>query len=536
MTEEAADGSKQVKTEFQYDPFGHPTRKTIEDEREDLEDRIRTWEYLHDLDGQIWYLEDPQNNKYHYEYDSLGNLVSVKQNDKLTTVYRYNALSWKLAEEYKLDKKTESYTYTATGNVATFTDKAGNIHLYDYTPFYEVSAETVYNRSGSKVLERNYDYEDTNGLLKRETSGEHEITYDYGLYRRMTAYHVKHPDTSRKLTYYLQYQEGADLNEYNINDLDDLVDSITYSDDKKVEYRYDSLGRISQVSGSLTGTIAYQYLTNQSGEQTTVTYPNGNGFTQSRNPFGEIVKTYHGDGWKEESSYDGFGNITRVERGNEEWNYEYDQIDRIIKERSSASPDESSYTYDDLGNRKEVVLAKYPLPEKNRSYSYNEWNQLTQVKEDGETTRYSYYPNGLRSTKKDDDGTTQYVYYNGHVIEELDGSGNIKAQNVYGASLLFRKDHTTGQSGYYLPNSHGDVMKVVDAKTNKVLNRYDYDIWGNLKPDSVKEEMNNPFRYAGEMYDQETGMYYLRARYYDPTMGRFISEDTYKGQIVNPLR
>lgn len=47
--------------------------------------------------------------------------------------------------------------------------------------------------------------------------------------------------------------------------------------------------------------------------------------------------------------------------------------------------------------------------------------------------------------------------------------------------------------------------------------------------------MTNPFLYAGEVYDKESGFYYLRARYYDPKMGRFVSEDTYKGQVDNPL-
>ncbi|MGG1475210.1 RHS repeat-associated core domain-containing protein, partial [Brevibacillus agri] len=51
----------------------------------------------------------------------------------------------------------------------------------------------------------------------------------------------------------------------------------------------------------------------------------------------------------------------------------------------------------------------------------------------------------------------------------------------------------------------------------------------------VKETMMNPFAYAGEMYDKESGFYYLRARYYDPKMGRFVSEDTVKGQVDNPL-
>jgi RHS repeat-associated protein len=66
-----------------------------------------------------------------------------------------------------------------------------------------------------------------------------------------------------------------------------------------------------------------------------------------------------------------------------------------------------------------------------------------------------------------------------------------------------------------------------------VVNSYAYDVWGNIT--SQKEETPNPFKYTGEVYDEETGLYYLRARYYDPSIGRFLNEDTYEGQIDNPL-
>ncbi|USG64630.1 RHS repeat-associated core domain-containing protein [Brevibacillus ruminantium] len=90
----------------------------------------------------------------------------------------------------------------------------------------------------------------------------------------------------------------------------------------------------------------------------------------------------------------------------------------------------------------------------------------------------------------------------------------------------------TNKQGYYLYNSHGDVVKIV-GEQGEELNRYEYDTWGNIV--SKTEGMSNPFAYSGEMFDSETGFYYLRARYYDPAVGRFISEDTYKGQVGNPL-
>ncbi|WP_243014610.1 RHS repeat-associated core domain-containing protein, partial [Brevibacillus borstelensis] len=145
---------------------------------------------------------------------------------------------------------------------------------------------------------------------------------------------------------------------------------------------------------------------------------------------------------------------------------------------------------------------------------------------------YTYYPDGLRATKTADGSETRYVYLNGRVIEELDKNGQLKAQNIWGNELLSRKDVAANKRGYYLYNSHGDVVKVV-GENGEELNRYEYDTWGNLT--AKTEGMSNPFTYSGEILDGETGFYYLRARYYDPTVGRFISEDTYKGQVDNPL-
>lgn len=68
---------------------------------------------------------------------------------------------------------------------------------------------------------------------------------------------------------------------------------------------------------------------------------------------------------------------------------------------------------------------------------------------------------------------------------------------------------------------------------DNLVNSYQYDEWGNIL--KQKESVSNSFKYAGESYDGETGLYYLKARYYDPTTGRFLNEDMYEGQITNPL-
>jgi len=77
---------------------------------------------------------------------------------------------------------------------------------------------------------------------------------------------------------------------------------------------------------------------------------------------------------------------------------------------------------------------------------------------------------------------------------------------------------------YYLFNGQGDVVQTVSA-AGDVENRYEYDIFG--MPTLTLETYTNTILYAGEFYDKETGLYYLRARYYNPYTGRFISENSY---------
>ncbi|MFD2117640.1 RHS repeat-associated core domain-containing protein, partial [Paenibacillus yanchengensis] len=90
----------------------------------------------------------------------------------------------------------------------------------------------------------------------------------------------------------------------------------------------------------------------------------------------------------------------------------------------------------------------------------------------------------------------------------------------------------TGEKGYYMVNGHGDVTGITDTE-GKLINEYTYDIWG--KPLEHSETIEQSFRYSGEYWDEETNLQYLRARWYDPSIGRFINEDTYEGELNNPL-
>ena len=88
--------------------------------------------------------------------------------------------------------------------------------------------------------------------------------------------------------------------------------------------------------------------------------------------------------------------------------------------------------------------------------------------------------------------------------------------------VLAKIDNTTNTSYYYLYNGHGDVVQILDT-SGTIKNTYDYDVWGNFI--TKQETIDNHFTYFGQTYDETTGLYYLRARYYDPTTGRFTQQD-----------
>jgi RHS repeat-associated protein len=119
-----------------------------------------------------------------------------------------------------------------------------------------------------------------------------------------------------------------------------------------------------------------------------------------------------------------------------------------------------------------------------------------------------------------------------NVLYETDASGNVLRSYIYGADgqlLAMEKGNATY---FYHYNAHGDVIALTDNQGN-IVARYQYDTWGKLLSQSGDMAAENP--YAGYQYDQETGLYYLIARYYHPTHGVFLSLDPDPGDADDIL-
>ena len=165
-----------------------------------------------------------------------------------------------------------------------------------------------------------------------------------------------------------------------------------------------------------------------------------------------------------------------------------------------------------------AVLMGYTAETNDMLLEYNNFNQLTTVTKGNEITSYDYYASGMRKSKTVDGFTTT------HIWDGQNMAGEITEDNftgyLRGTRLIARQMGDNTQFYHY--NGHGDTSSITDGN-GTVLQNYTYDAFGNVE--NPYDLDTNPFRYCGEYYDAETGFIYLRARYYDPSMGRFISED-----------
>jgi RHS repeat-associated protein len=163
----------------------------------------------------------------------------------------------------------------------------------------------------------------------------------------------------------------------------------------------------------------------------------------------------------------------------------------------------------------------------NKSYAWDFENRLTQavvLGTNGGTTTFKYDPFGRRIQKSGPLGTTGYLYSGSNVINALNASGNVVAAYIQGQGVddpLAQLE--SGIQSYYEADGLGSITSLSNP-TSGLANTNTYEAYGDLAGSTGT--LSNYFRYTGREFDQETSIYYYRTRYYDPSIGRFLSEDS----------
>jgi RHS repeat-associated protein len=246
------------------------------------------------------------------------------------------------------------------------------------------------------------------------------------------------------------------------------------------------------------------------------------------------------------------------------WNY--DGIYRLTGETVAADPasnnGSASYGLDPVGNRQSEISTmpgahsgsfNYDIDDRiaselydpngntistgGRSYIYDSENHL--ISANGGAVTYIYDGDGNRVAKSVNGVVTRYLIDDlnqtgfPQVVEELSGSGAVQREYTYGMTRISESQpiNNVWTTSYYGYDGMGSVRQLTSSN-GAVTDTYDYDAFGN-KIASTGSTPNN-YLYRGEQFDTDAGMYYLRARYYNPQTGRFVSHDPWPGQTSDP--
>ena len=215
-----------------------------------------------------------------------------------------------------------------------------------------------------------------------------------------------------------------------------------------------------------------------------------------------------------------------------------DQLKTAIREKGIAVEELRQYSYDTNRNQTDIKNTKTG---EDQTYVYDAENRLSQVSvtKDGKTAviqQNIYNGEGQRIQKVDGDETTNYYYQDGVVAYTTDANGEQNSQNLIGTdgNVLATERFQQNATQYYLYNKdiQGSTSSLV-KEDGSVDATYQYTDFGETTIQG-DDQAKNEVCYTGGIYDQSTELYYLNARYYNPEDGRFMTENSYRGEIMNP--
>lgn len=199
----------------------------------------------------------------------------------------------------------------------------------------------------------------------------------------------------------------------------------------------------------------------------------------------------------------------------------------VVAAAAAAQGGSTTYTYDANGNVTSKTENGVVW-----TYIYEARNLLREVQRDGLLIEsYNYDHQGRRIKKAGSGSVVRYVWDDDKILLETDDTGNTIAKYEYASDRLLSVTHVTEGLAYYLFDGLGSPVSLIKPD-GSLAARYSHDAWGSLR--SQAGASSSPFLFTGHQFDKATGLYSARARYYDPEIGRFFTEDPAVGDPMMP--
>ena len=454
--------------------------------------------------------DDEVEPRYEYAYNANGQVAFVKN----------NLIQHVVESEYDLSNrpcriKTHKVTEDADGNITSSEHVyTGEVAYDDVFARMTKFTERVGEDRTEYVTEFGYDEEN------RPTSlgyGEHgQSTIEYDALGRVSKTTVKAGSGAASETTYT-YVEGAALETEAPED----------ADDERKAAAENAAGKTST-----TGLVA------------SISQTGGN-FTYTYDDNGNIISVVQ-DGVTTSYTYDALGQLIRVVDDQEgaAWEYEYDQGGNILSKKKYVEgtlEESKTFTYGNANWRDQLtavngVAITYdqignPLNDGTWQYTWQSGRLLARMQSVDTDASFVYNENGLRVQKTVNGIVTNYTLHGKNVVHLTRGNDELHffydAQNEPAVMVY------NGTPYSYVKNLQGDIVAILDANGAVVVS-YVYDAWGSpiSKTGTLASTLGTvqPFRYRGYVYDEETELYYLRSRYYNPVLCRFVNSDILIGR------
>lgn len=504
-----------------------------------------------------------------YGYDDAGNQNSVEDANHHTTVYVYD-LAGRLASRTLPLNRVWTFTYDPDGNVlqsvdpiASATQSSTDYYAsYAYDDLDRVSSVTYYD--GSQTTLFSYD---ANNNTTAYVDGVGTATFQCDPLDRMTSFARSGSSNAQQITY--TYDQAGNIR------------SRVYTDGAEVSSFYDDDGRLATMTtGGLNTVFAYDSASNL----ISTTLPSANGYLETRayDPAGRLTEVKHvrNGAVLSKSTYvlDEVGNRVSETTASSVTTYTYDDLNRLTQAcftTGCAAPGDNfrRYSYDAVGNRLTEVrdtgtttytydaadeLAGSTGPGGAVTYTHDldgretaagsatfSWGSpalLLSSTVAGTTTTYTYDGEGRRLQMSTGSQASKKVNFEWDpnssmplITRETDGSGRLIREYQYGVSVTPVSMDSSGKHYYFHQDGLGSVLNVT-AGNGATEWTYSYQPFGVARTTTKNDNKApaNVLNYAGQYLDA-TGMYFMRARLYDPAAARFVSLDPVPPADTTPL-
>ena len=453
-------------------------------------------DYTYDDYGNISAISQNGTKNFTWQYDSTGNLYShedLVNNQRF--VYTYDSTG-RLVRQQVLDNSKKNiyssqYGYDLNNNVSRFTSSAGGVSVTENFEYGKDNLASKYTYPSGKTTTYTYD-----GLMRRIkalTNTSVNIDHQYAYLASARGNTVK----STKIgwehigNYIYGYTYDANGNITKITRRDKTVANSTYGPQQ--QFAYDELNQLIRADDlAKNRTEVYTY-DNGGNILSTTVYPLTWGSLSGVTATDTTTYTYGDSNWKDKLTAYG----------------------------------DTPITYDAIGN---------PLTYRGYTLTWQNGRQLASMKYGAINIGFTYDVDGLRTSKTIPNvGLEHKYYYVGNRLQYETLGGSSALWYFYDAdgnpSGIRYKNGDSINDYYFVCNWRGDVIQIYNA-SGTLVGSYTYDAWGRVTENATSADTENitetnPIRYRGYYYDTETRLYYLKSRYYDPAVKRFLNADGY---------